>query len=342
MREDAYQILSDCPHCKVQAAVVQIMDPLHPACHLGVPQEQRCRMCLWTVTATLEPFSPRLPMAAGRCPNCQHPLSEQARTGASPCDHCGYQPTVELTQVPQAMSDEAVVRELLARWAAEENESGAEAFCQANLGRSADDAVAALLRGETVETTFDVIAFLFPGSGSGGGTVDPKDLDQQRRIAVIDRPPEALSPLSLEDIENELPTEDKPRRVDTLTASRALISVMVADGELRIGERRFIDQWLTREGLPAMAVDDVRVWRPQELGVPPDRKGAEKILEAMIHLAHLDRERDGSEWKVIQSYAAAWAVPEAVIVKFDKRYDQKYSTAMTLLWRTLSRLVRIH
>ena len=58
--------------------------------------------------------------------------------------------------------------------------------------------------------------------------------------------------------------------------------------------------------------------------------------------AHLDRERDGSEWKVITAYAAAWGVSEERLRRWDVAYDRRYATVMSRLWRSLSKLVRIH
>ena len=50
-----YQVLSDCPHCHTEAAVVELMDPVHPACHLGMPANRHCRMCAWHERAIDEP-----------------------------------------------------------------------------------------------------------------------------------------------------------------------------------------------------------------------------------------------------------------------------------------------
>src|SRR6185503_20116391 len=94
---------------------------------------------------------------------------------------------------------------------------------------------------------------------------------------------------------------------DVRAAARVLVSVMVADGELRAGERQFVERFLQTEGLPPFEPADLRVWRPSEVtGLAAALRP--KVLEAAIALAHLDRMRDGSEWKIIQAYARAWGV----------------------------------
>ena len=104
----------------------------------------------------------------------------------------------------------------------------------------------------------------------------------------------------------------------------------------------FIEQFLERGGFEPLSQADLRLWRPAELEPPPPAEERERILEAAVHLAHLDRERDGSEWKVIHAFATAWGIDEARLKAWDTAYDRRYATAMTRLWRSLSRLVRTH
>lgn len=324
---DPYQVLADCPHCHTEAAVLQLMDPLHPACHLGVPASTRCRLCGHAEEADEELFAPRLPMTSGRCPACTKPLSEEARAGEAPCPHCGYQPRVQRLREPLDLSDPDLARRALARWAAEEGEE-VGVFCRANMGREVDQLVAALVAGQPVGTSFDVIAYLFPAGPAGRGASAAA-----RTPEVVDREPVE---------EEEAPLEVVEETWSPRTPARTLISVMLADGELRPGERLFIDTFLDRAGYPALDSADLRVWRPQELGPLPPPQVREQLVEAAVHLAHLDRERDGSEWKVISAYAAAWGITEAQLKQWDTAYDRRYATAMSRLWRSLSRLVRVH
>lgn len=331
---EAYQVLSDCQFCLVEAAVVELMDPLHPACHLGIPVDVRCRLCGWRVQASEEPFAPRMPLSAGRCPACQKHLDEAARTGEGPCPHCSYTPTVAETARPVKIATSSVAEARLRAWADDEGEPDLERFCEANMGLSAKAVVARLVEGEAVSTTFDVIAFLFPGSMGGGSSPDA-EIVPKKPTEVVDRSPQEAPR------EARAPSPTGPDDEDPMIAARALVSVMVADGELRAGERTFIDAYLRNEQLPPVQQADLRIWRPHELGVPREAAHRMAIIEAMIHLMHLDRERDGSEWKVIHAFARYWGLSESELETLDKRYDRRYRTIMTALWRTLSSFVRI-
>lgn len=331
MMGEPWQVLATCPHCRVEAALVQIMDPVHPATHLGRPTEQRCRCCGWQAEALEEPFSPSLPPSSGRCPNCSKALSEAARTGRGICGHCSYTPRLRETTPPLNLRDGPTAHRALARWAEEEGESDVERFCTAHLSGSPAQVVAQLGRGETVRTTFDVIAWLFPGQG-GGASQTPQDAPSARPVEVVDRPPAPID----EDVSAGL-----PRPLDPRVPARVLISVMAADGEIRPGERRFIDAFLQAEGLPPMEASDLRIWRPHELEAPADHNVRAQLIEACVHLVHLDRERDGTEWKVVRAFAGAWGVSEAQLEAWDKTYDERYATTMTRLWRRLSGFVKV-
>lgn len=327
---DPWQVLAACPHCRVEAAVVQVMDPAHPASHLGRPSEARCRLCTWQTIARAEPFHPKLPPTAGRCPNCQAPLSEAARTGQGICAKCGYTPRIREASPPLDLKDPEVAREALTAWARAEGEGDTDQFCRANLGLALDTVVLRLGRGEAIESNFDVIAWLFPDSG-GSTLLTPADAPSARPVEVVDRaPPPAANP-----------DPEPQRELDPRVPARVLISVMAADGELRPGERRFIDAYLAHEGLPALDPADLRIWRPHELDVPPTMAARRALIEACVHLVHLDRERDGTEWKVVRAFAGAWGVPDEDLNAWDAAYDAQYSTTMTRLWRRLSGFVRL-
>jgi hypothetical protein len=67
-----WQVLADCPHCRTEAAVIELMDPLDPLSADGVPTERRCRMCAWAeargaaVAAPLDLADPERARAALR------------------------------------------------------------------------------------------------------------------------------------------------------------------------------------------------------------------------------------------------------------------------------------
>jgi len=326
---DPYQVLSDCPKCRTEASIVQLMDPMHPASHLGVPVDSRCRMCSWAFVAAEEPFVPRLPMTSGRCPACQKPLPEAARFGEAPCPHCDYEPLRMEVHGPLDLGDQAAARAALVRWAEEEGVP-VDDFCAANMGRPADEVVQLLVQRRPVPTSFDVIAYLFPSGAAGGAA------SMARTPEVVDLPPvEVVEPDPVVVGGGEAPMH--PR-----TPARVLVSVMLADGELRAGERQFVNRFLQLHDLEPLSHNDLRVWRPLELGPQPPPELRDRILEAAVHLAHLDRERDGSEWKVLSAFARAWGVTDDQLGVWDKQYDRRYATTMNRLWRSLTRLVRVH
>lgn len=319
---EPWQVLADCPWCRTEGAVVEWMDPAHPASHLGIPAERRCRLCRFEERADDGGVVPRHPIGACRCPSCDAPLPEDLR-GA--CPSCGWTPRVARVADALDLRDAGRARQALVRWATEEGEPDLERFCLANMGVPVDEVVSRLVAGEGVGTTFDVIAFLFPGAGGAAGAAPDRPVVVDGRAAA----PEAPAPVPRE----------RPAEMDRRTPARVLVSVMVADGTLRSGERAFVLAFLEREGLPPMTADDLRVWRPSELGPPPPPPIRDRLLEAAVHLMHLDRERDGSEWRVIRTFARAWGVPDADLEAWDRRYDRRYGSPMARLGRLLDRLL---
>jgi uncharacterized tellurite resistance protein B-like protein len=316
---EPWQVLSDCPHCFVEAAVLELMDPVHPACHLGVPAESRCRMCGWLVIADAAEFVPKLPVQAMRCPNCSRPLSDDDLE-AHTCSSCEYAPNRTQEAQPADLTQPEAAISALNRWAQEEGEPDVHEFCSANMGAEPSKIVVLLANRQVVSTTFDVIAFLFPSAGGAGGQAEPLPLNPAEETV-----PETLN--------------EPPQAADPRVPVRALVSVMAADGELRPGERTFIERFAAAEGIDAPSPEEIRVWRPHEL---PEPEHADKLVEAMVHLAHLDRQRDGSEWKVVVAFARSWGVSEDDVNRWDRMYDRRYANAMTMLWRTLSGFVRLH
>ncbi len=335
MSAEPWQILSDCPHCLVEAAVVETVDPVHPASHFGRASETRCRMCGWQILATVEPFAPRTPISAGRCPACTKPLSEGARTGTEACGHCAYAPTFETTVQPADLRDPERALAALVAWAIAEGEPDVAVFTRANLGDEPAAIVARLGARERVGSQFDVIAFLFPQMAGGSppsGREATRSLVDRHGDRVVDRAPVESTTTA--------PSVAPPVVDDRRNAMRVLVSVMVADGELQADELSFVQAFLAREQLPAFTPDDLRVWRPADVAIA-DPALRERVLEAAVALAHLDRMRDGSEHKVIAAYAKAWGVRDDRLAALDRRYEARYGTALTRLFRLLSSLVRL-
>ena len=246
--QNLYQVMSDCPHCRVEAAHLERMDPSR---RVGVPISSRCRLC-------------------------------------------GYATELgDITDLGHPFVDVAEVVAALTRWAEEEGESDVGVFCTVNFGGLAPSGVAVrVLAGDRVETSFDVIAWLFPGM-SGGGSGRRGDEEPPRPKLPAHTPPAPA------------PTPTTARGPDPRDTARALVSVMMADGRIRAGERRFVETTLARLGAPQLDENEYRVWRPMELGLPSDPNS---LVEAMRLLALVDREPDGSERRVLEEYARAWGV----------------------------------
>ena len=120
----------------------------------------------------------------------------------------------------------------------------------------------------------------------------------------------------------------------------AFTSGRLADGTLTGAERGYIDRFLAAHGMEPLTPQELRPWRPHELGPLRDRELAEATLQAAVELMHLDAVRDGSELRIVRTYARVWGVDEAKITAWDRHYDRHYAPPMSSVWRALSRWVR--
>lgn len=260
-----FQVLSDCPACRVESAFVELIDPQD---RLGVALEGECRLCRHRLELGLE-----------------------VREG-------------EHFSTPDA------ALAALARWAREDGEELAR-FTRVNFGGETPEVVAAaLVAGERVETGFDVVAFLFPGSG-GAAATPASDAASPAPDATSPSaeppPPVAERPLVSGRVSLAGASAPVPERTwDPRNFGRALGTILVADGERLPSEQHFVDAWLQSRNLPPLAPEDVRVWRPHELGTPPDPAA---LLDAMRRCALADKEADGTEIRLLEEYARAWEVP---------------------------------
>lgn len=268
---EAFEVLSDCRVCRVEAAVVELCDP---GAASGVALLARCRLC---------GFEERL----GR-----------------------------VIQPGQRPNDAVEARAALIRWAEAEGETSLEIFCEGSfLGLAPDEVASRLVAGEVVGTSFDVLAWLFGGQGAsgctppcaGGGGGEP-------RLAV-----ELASPMAPAPVAPEPPFQ----------LARAMASVIYADGREGAAERRYADRYLAEHGQPPFAPEDLRVWRPLELGRPADPA---PIVEALARLCWADGVRDETEWRVVREYARAWDYPLVRLARLDRALERRFAPTGRRLW----------
>lgn len=195
--------------------------------------------------------------------------------------------------------DAVAVRAALVRWASEDGEPDVDAFARANFGgRPADDVVADIVAGRSVDTAFDVVAWLFGGAGSGVVSAAQTLGAQDARIAAFTR--------SADGVSDRLPARGTADgRFDPRDITRALLSAMLADGAATEAERRSIEEEAVRLGGAPVRQEDLHVWRPQELG--PVRDPA-PVLASMVRVATSDGTIDASGRRVLREYARAWGV----------------------------------
>jgi tellurite resistance protein len=244
--------LADCPHCRVQGAVVETWDSATP----GTPIASRCRMCIREVEAGVE-----------------------------------AKPARALLQLKD-------VSEALARWAHEEGFASVEEFVASAFVLGTLPAVhTALIVGDPIETSFDVMGFLF--SHVGGDT--PGVAADDKPAALVESKPAPAAAL----------TAIGSRPLAPQNEILALASVAAADGVVLPIERAFLDDAARSKGVVPLADEAVRVYRADEVGPVGGLLDRERVLEKMVELAFVDGELDESERRVIKGFARAWGVDPA-------------------------------
>lgn len=278
-------MLSDCPSCRVESALLEVFDPTVAE---GVALESRCRVCGYLAE-----------------------LGTVHREG-------------------QRFASANAAKAALRQWALEEGESDLAVFCEGSLcGLSVEEACQRLIRREPIQTSFDVVAFLFPGRGGGGGGGG---------MGAVDAPPETLPEASSRAVRQPAlgggaaPDPWESERV----LARALAAVMMADGEARPVEQQFIAAQLSEAGAAPLEPDEQRSWRPGDLGWP---KAPGPILAAMARLAHADGQRDKSEWRVVREFARHWGHPLGELEALGDKLAQEIETPLQRLWRLARGLV---
>lgn len=217
------------------------------------------------------------------------------------CRLCGYRTEGGVVQsMGQRFTAVGEVRTALASWAYADGEPDVQAFTQINMNGLTPEQVGGLvLRGERVETSFDVIAFLFPHAAAGT-RMQGEDPALRNNGKQLFRPTNSVEALHSAD------AHPSPLvAADPLDVARALVSVMVADGVVRAAEKKFLARTLAAWNAPPLPEAEHRVWRPQEIGIPADPK---RLLSAMTEMCLVDGEADSTEVRILDAYARAWGL----------------------------------
>ena len=194
-------------------------------------------------------------------------------------------------------------------------------FCHAHFyGMSLAELCQNLIKEEVVESSFDVLEYLFPAFAGGGISLSTDD--QQEEF--------------IEDPTEEAYYYQPPK--DVPIYARALASTMLADGRILPKEEQFIDSTLKALGASPLQESDLKVWLPFDLPVPPD---PEILIYLMLDLALIDDELDETEWRVIKEFARYWGCDrKALEAEKDRRYTPKknvivrmWSAAQSLLFK---------
>lgn len=299
-----WQAIGDCGRCRVEGATVELIDPGHPSFLYGRALLTNCKLCQRTEDYIgLE----------GRCSSCGEAIDDRARD-LHGCGACGHVPDPDVVEGID-LSDPEAIRLALKSWAADEGMSPAE-LCEHSLGLTEDELIARLARGEKIESSLHAIAFLFPGMAAGGSADE----------AVFTAP-------------REPPPAPEPVEPDPMAPARLLVSVMLADGAMLAAERKFLDGFLATHGIPGLSDDDLRPWRPHEVGPIATPELAEATIEAAVELMHLDGSFDGSELRIIRTFARVWGVSEQKLAGWTRKYERRYAPPLSTLWAALSRWV---
>lgn len=328
MTSDPFQILSDCPHCLVESAVVELYDHHSPCSHLGIALESRCRFCGLETRGELDghgeiPVHVSHKIVDERCPRCQAHLTEEEHNHHR-CPYCGLGAVSRILRSPSPLHTVEDVRARLDLWAREEGcHDAAELLDVSFDGQALEDITAKILRRERVETSFDVLGFLFSHIGNGAANAQPTEGDAPVPGVHHTRAEEELAPAPTSRI--ELPGSRAPHRRNRIYP---LISVMVVDGEVREAERSFIESMLREEGLEPLQHEEIRVHRPHEVGPVGSLIEREKLIQLMIQLAHIDLEKDESEMRMIRDFARHWGVDPARVDAWEAQEEDRSATGM--------------
>jgi hypothetical protein len=211
------------------------------------------------------------------------------------CRLCGVSGTpgeATPSRVPGSVQE---LERVLAAWAQEEGLASSRELVEAYFVLPGPAEIfQAVSRKEIVETTFDVVDYLFSGGGGGGGALETEPI-----------------PVREEDAPPSIPF-DEPTTLRRMGGPRdellALASVAASDGEACAADLEVLEQAAQTRGVPPLAPHEIRVRRPDEIDPPPTLVQREALLKEMFMMAFSDGTLDESELRVVRAFARSWGV----------------------------------
>ena len=291
------EVAAECPECHARGTWIELYDPSVAASARGVAATAHCRLCEAVREGRVTGCTVRAPaVASGRCPCCAHVLTD-AELGVHKCAACGASATLVSVRAGAALGDATVLEERLRAVLREEGDADLGELLARCFGGADIASLARLFAaGEAVDTAL-------------GGSLDVFGGAALRR-AEPSRPPSDRPSLRV------LPDDGR-------AMLRALVSVLMADGQRDPREAPVIDAFLGAEGLAPLEPDELRVWRPAEIAakVPGGRR--DELVTLMAQLAYADGVADPSEVRVVRAFADAWDIPQSSVDAALERFSGK-------------------
>lgn len=258
------------------------------------------------------------------CPNCLiegvliEAFEESVEEPVSfVCSFCHYEPN---KQGGLVFVDAEQTRRHLQEWVHKEGGKDVEQFCDMNFyGLSQQEVVGRLLNKKPIESSFDVLEYLFPGFGGGGISITTDEDEEYWEESQMTEEAYSYVP------DSSIPVE-----------ARALAAVMLADGNWREDEELLINQFLHSRGLSPIQETDKHGWMPVDLPIPDD---PEILVVQMMDVAFVDGELDESEWRVIKEFARYWGYDRKILRAERERRIGPPKSMLFRLWNSLKTLL---
>lgn len=298
------ELPADCPSCRLESGLVELYDASAPPCRFGVPKHAKCKLCALT-------FEGRL-------------------------DDRGDSAERHVVAVGAKFETEADLVRALDAWAEREGFADRDALLEATFPTPRTAHLFSLLRrGDRIEVLADPFARwgMRGARNLGGGEPSEPDVDDAS-FDDNDDLPESAAP-STRPPRLRSPSSRAPW--DPYAVVYPVVSVLAADGEFHGAERRFLANFLEKEGLDPMSEDAVRVHPPSACAHLVPRARREQLVQTMCEASMADGLSDESERRVIRAYAAAWKIPDDQVDFWLWGHENMNTSLVRQLWLRLRR-----